>query len=114
MRFAALKWKSFEESNSKFSVENAISLSEVRTMPVQNEQIDDLIARITTSLEEIAGTRQGEKLFANVNECLHEFVEEAGLAGPSPSRERGRERGRRHHRHHEGAGREVERRVVRL
>jgi kynurenine formamidase len=59
-------------------------------MPVQTEQIDDLIARITTSLEEIAGTRLGEKLFANVNECLHDFVREAGLAGPEPRRERER------------------------
>ena len=81
-------------------------------MPVQNEQIDDLIARITTSLEEISGTRQGEKLFANVNECLQEFVEEAGLAGPSPSRQRERER--RDYRHDEDEEREVDRDVVDL
>ena len=57
-------------------------------MSVKTEQTDDLIARITTSLEEIAGTKLGERVFANVNECLREFVEEARSASRLPRRER--------------------------
>jgi kynurenine formamidase len=54
-----------------------IDLPEVSVMPVPTEQIDDLIARIGKSLEEIAGTQMGDELFTTINECLHEFVEEA-------------------------------------
>src|ERR1700756_3018103 len=57
-------------------------------MPVKTEQTDDLISRITASLEEIAGTKVGEKVFANVNECLREFVEEASSGSASTRKEK--------------------------
>jgi isatin hydrolase len=78
-------------------------------MPIPAEQIDELIARITNSLEEIAGTQLGERLFTNVNECLREFVEEANFGGPLPRRDRGQ---REHLRDEEN--RNVDRDVVDL
>src|SRR6266481_4506679 len=60
-----------------------------KTMSQPDEKVDELIARITTSLEQLSGTELGGELFTDINERLREIVESGAVEpkeGPSKRR----------------------------